>query len=79
MKLSISLPDDTVGFIDRYAGERGVPSRSGVVQRAVSLLRAAELGEDYADAWGEWAQDTDSEAWEMTAGDGLEGPIDATR
>lgn len=70
MKLSVSLPDDDVEFIDQYATEHGVGSRSGVVQRAVSLLRASELGDDYIAAWGEWEL-SDAEAWGTTVGDGL--------
>jgi Arc/MetJ-type ribon-helix-helix transcriptional regulator len=70
MKLSVSLPDDDVEFIDRYAREHAVGSRSGVVQRALSLLRANELGEDYAAASDEW-ESSEAEVWEETAADGL--------
>lgn len=70
VKLSVSIADDDVEFIDKYAGEHGVESRSGVVQRAVSLLRASELGTDYEAAWAEWAG-SDADAWDETAGDGL--------
>jgi Arc/MetJ-type ribon-helix-helix transcriptional regulator len=70
VKLSVSLPDDDVAFIDEYAKEHEVESRSGVVQRALLLLRANELGPDYAAAWDEW-DSTEAEAWEVTAADGL--------
>ena len=70
MKLSISLPDDDVEFIDAYAAEHGVESRSGVLQRAVSILRATDLGQDYVAAWDEWAA-SDAEPWEGVTGDGL--------
>lgn len=70
MKLSVSIPDEDVEFIDRYASEHAVPSRSGVVKRALFLLRANELGEFYAEAWDEWTK-ADGDAWEATAGDGL--------
>ncbi len=73
MKLSVSVSEDDVEFIDRYANEHGVSSRSGVVQRAMSLLRATELGDDYAGAWDEWAAE-DGELWDRTSGDGLEVP-----
>jgi Arc/MetJ-type ribon-helix-helix transcriptional regulator len=71
MKLSVSIPDDDVEFIDLYAGEHGLASRSGVVQRALSLLRASELGDDYAAAWLEW-ESTEADLWNATAADGLE-------
>lgn len=70
MKLSMSIPEDDVEFIDRYASNHGVGSRSGVLQRAVALLRASELGDDYAAAWSEWDR-TDGNEWEITATDGL--------
>lgn len=70
MKLSVSIPDEDVVFIDRYATEHAVRSRSGVVRRALSLLRANELGEAYAEAWTDWAN-SDDDAWDSTAGDGV--------
>jgi Arc/MetJ-type ribon-helix-helix transcriptional regulator len=71
MKLSISLPDDDVEFLDAYASAQGVASRSAVVHRAVRLLRAAELGPAYEDAFTEWEQSGAAGAWEATAADGL--------
>jgi Arc/MetJ-type ribon-helix-helix transcriptional regulator len=71
VKLSVSIPDEIVDFIDRYAEDHGVESRSGVVQRAVSLLRASELGADYEAAWADWAE-SDASAWDATAADGVD-------
>ena len=71
MKLSVSLPDEDVEFLDQYARNRGYESRSAVVHKAVRLLRAAELGDDYAGAWEEWSDSSDGEAWEAVVGDGL--------
>lgn len=72
MKLSVSLPDEDVEFLDAYARARGYDSRSSVLHKAVRLLRASELGGDYEEAWSEWAAE-DAEAWETTTGDGLGG------
>lgn len=78
MKLSVSLPSGDVEFLDKYAADHGVESRSGVVQRAVVLLRASELGDDYAAAWDEWEASGDG-AWDSAVGDGLGGAgADAT-
>ncbi|MBA2730525.1 MAG: ribbon-helix-helix protein, CopG family [Euzebyaceae bacterium] len=71
MKLSVSLPDQDIGFIDAYACEQGGASRSAVIREAVSLLRASQLGPDYAHAWDEWADSDDRDAWESTLADGL--------
>ena len=53
MKLSVSLPEEDVEFLDEYARTQGYDSRSAVVHKAVRLLRASELGNAYADAWDE--------------------------
>lgn len=71
MKVTVSLPSDDIAFLDAYASKRGLDSRSAAVQRAIRLLRTAELGDDYAEAWQEWATSGDAKAWEPTAGDGL--------
>lgn len=72
MKLSVSLSDEDVEFLDRYATEHGVDSRSAVVHRAVSLLRVNELGDDYVAAWAEW-DSSEGDAWDSAIGDGLSG------
>lgn len=71
MKLSVSLPDEDVEFLDAYARSRGYGSRSAVVQAAVRMLRSAKLGEAYAEAWNEWAGSGDGDAWEAATGDGM--------
>lgn len=71
MKLSVSLPDEDVGFLDAYAEHQGIASRSAVVLKAVRLLRASELGPAYEDAWGEWSRRGEEELWEATSSDGL--------
>lgn len=71
MKVSVSLPSDDIAFLDAYASERGLDSRSAAVQRAIRLLRTAELGAAYAEAWQEWVSSGEAEAWEPTVGDGL--------
>lgn len=70
MKLSISLPDEDVDFLDEYTADHGMPSRSAAVHKAVRLLRASGLGAAYEDAWADWAADGESDLWEPTAGDG---------
>jgi Arc/MetJ-type ribon-helix-helix transcriptional regulator len=72
MKLSVSLPDDDVEFLDRYARERRVDSRSAVVHRAITALRSAELGAAYESAWAEWDESGDGELWERAASDAIE-------
>jgi Arc/MetJ-type ribon-helix-helix transcriptional regulator len=71
VKLSISLPPADVEFLDSYTQHHGFDSRSAAVQRAIRLLRAAELGDEYEAAWDEWEKSGDADLWEVTAGDGL--------
>jgi len=71
MKLSVSLPDEDVEFLDAYASAHATPSRSAVLQEAIRMLRLRDLGEAYRDAWDEWSSSEDAALWDATAGDGL--------
>jgi Arc/MetJ-type ribon-helix-helix transcriptional regulator len=71
MKLTVSLPDDDIDFLDGYAREHGIQSRSAAVQRAIRLLRASQLESAYGAAWQEWSEAGDADAWGVTTGDGL--------
>lgn len=71
MKVSVSLPDDDVEFLDAYAESQGFASRSAVLHKAVRLLRASELGAAYEEAWATWAASDDSAIWDSATGDGL--------
>ncbi|GAA3474001.1 type II toxin-antitoxin system antitoxin MazE9 [Nonomuraea roseola] len=71
MKLSVSLPEEDVAFLDEYAEETGEKSRSAALHAAIALLRAAKLEESYAIAFSEWDQSEDSELWDSTVGDGV--------
>jgi len=70
MKVSVSLPGDDVEFLDTYAREQGLDSRSAALHRAVRLLRTAELAGTYEAAWDEWATAGEAELWDSTTGDG---------
>ncbi|MGO9962038.1 MAG: ribbon-helix-helix domain-containing protein [Acidimicrobiales bacterium] len=70
MKVSVSLPEEDVVFLDAYVDSQGFASRSAVVHKAVRLLRASELGPAYEDAFGEWSRD-EADVWESTVADGL--------
>jgi Arc/MetJ-type ribon-helix-helix transcriptional regulator len=74
MKLSVSLPDEDVEFLDAYAGTHGIESRSAAVHKAVGLLRASELEAAYEAAFDEWTASGEAELWEFTVGDGLDAP-----
>jgi Arc/MetJ-type ribon-helix-helix transcriptional regulator len=69
MKVSISLPDTDVAFLDRYARTQKIDSRSAAILRAVRLLQATELGEAYAEAWQDWTKSEDGALWDAIADD----------
>jgi Arc/MetJ-type ribon-helix-helix transcriptional regulator len=71
MKLSVSLPDDDVEFLDAYAASSGVANRSAALHRAVRLLRASSLGPSYEAAWLEWSSNDDAGVWDTLVDDGL--------
>jgi Arc/MetJ-type ribon-helix-helix transcriptional regulator len=76
VKLSVSLPDEDVTFLDEYAARAGTGSRSAVIHRAIGLLRSANLEEAYARAWDEWETGEDAALWDTTVADGI---LDAAR
>lgn len=69
MKVSVSLPDDDVEFLDDYATRPGVGSRSAALQAAVRLLRASQLRVAYEQAWDEWESTDDAALWDSPVGD----------
>ncbi|MDH3731303.1 MAG: ribbon-helix-helix domain-containing protein [Acidimicrobiia bacterium] len=69
MKLSVSIPEEDVEFLDTYAKIHRISSRSAAVQQAIRLLRASELTEAYAAAFTEWADGDDGVAWDVTTAD----------
>ena len=64
MKLSVSLPDGDVAYLDACAQAHG-QSRSAVLHDAVRALRAAELGGCYEDAWETWESSGEADAWDV--------------
>lgn len=71
MKLSISLSEEEVAILDRYADAAGLNSRSAAIQRAIRMLGDPALDDAYAAAWDEWEASGDAEAWETSVADGL--------
>lgn len=71
MKISVSVPDEDVEFLDEYARKRQLNSRSAVLHKAIRLLRASELGAAYEDAWSEWSEAGEDELWGTATADGL--------
>ncbi len=71
MKVSVSLPEEDVGFLDSCARSQSCPSRSADLHKAVRALRGAEVGPAYEDAFMGWEESGNASVWEMAAGDGV--------
>jgi len=71
MKMSVSLPEEDVEFLDTYVRDHAADSRSAALHEAVNLLRAAQLAGAYEDAWASWESSDDAEVWDTTVADGL--------
>jgi len=71
VKLSVSLSDEDVAVLDRYADAAGLSSRSAAIQRAIRMLGDPELDDAYATAWEEWEASGDAADWETTLSDGI--------
>lgn len=64
MKLSVSLPDDECEFLDQCVADGLYPSRSAVLLRALRLLKSADLGKMYAEAFEEWDLSDEGKLWD---------------
>jgi Arc/MetJ-type ribon-helix-helix transcriptional regulator len=71
MKISVSLPQEDVEFVDAYAARTAADSRSAVIHAAIELLRQAQLEQEYAEAFAEWDGSEDAGSWDRFSGDGL--------
>lgn len=67
MKLIVRLPEGDVRFLDSFAVEHGMRSRSAVLHHAIGLLRTADLESAYEAAFDEWATDDAAAAWDVTS------------
>lgn len=70
MKVSVSLPEEDIDFVDRYARDVGT-TRSGAMHEAVQLLRRRDLASDYEAAHDEWVTSGEADIWAAVTGDGL--------
>jgi len=71
MKVSISLPEEDLEFLDAYVQAQGLGSRSAALHKAVRLLRGSELTGSYEESFVAWAASEDATDWGTTVSDGL--------
>lgn len=70
-KVSLSLAEDDIAYLDTETLEGRFASRSAAVQEAVRLLRESRLADAYAEAFGEWRDAGDELAWDAAMPDGI--------
>jgi antitoxin ParD1/3/4 len=68
-KLSVSLPSELAGFVEKYRKASGLKSRSQVFEEALKLLRSRDLENAYREA-SEHDERT-NRAWDTAVADGL--------
>ncbi|MBK5238523.1 MAG: hypothetical protein JJE28_05355 [Actinomycetales bacterium] len=66
MKISVSLPDDDVAFLDEVSKSAPFDSRSAALHEAIKLMRVEQLKDAYTKADAEWYSSWD--AWTPTLG-----------
>jgi Arc/MetJ-type ribon-helix-helix transcriptional regulator len=66
MKISVSIPEEDVRFLD----EQGA-NRSATIHEAVALLRDRKLTEQYVEAFDQWENSPEARLWDTTTADGL--------
>ncbi len=58
-KISISLPEEWLRYLEEYRRHHGAETRSEVVVRALQALREAELADGYRQMARDYAQEAD--------------------
>jgi len=71
MKLSVSLPESDVRFLDAYSETASLDSRSAAIQAAVQQLRESLLAREYEQMFSDPSYLREAAVWDVTTADGL--------
>lgn len=69
----MSLDNQDVAFLDSYAREHHCPSRSAALAQAIRALRESTLVDAYTNAFREFAESGELDAWDAATSDGMNG------
>jgi Arc/MetJ-type ribon-helix-helix transcriptional regulator len=72
MKVSVSIPDDDLAFLESQIAEGRFPNRSAAIHGAIRSLRTRHLESQYAEAAKDWRESGEEGAWEVTLADGVD-------
>lgn len=70
-KISVSLSEDDLAFLDGEALTGAFANRSAAVQEGIRLLRESRLADAYAEAFGEWHDTGEEDIWHAASADGV--------
>lgn len=73
MKISISVEEKDLTFLDKHANDHSLGNRSAAMRRAIDALRKEELAWQYEQAFTEWEGSEDQKFWDRFSGDGIDG------
>jgi len=73
VKVSLSLTDDDVRFLDERSRGGGYASRSAVVADAIRAMRMADVVDMYVEDFKAWEESGEARLWDLAASDGLDG------
>lgn len=71
MKVSVSIPEQDLRFLDDYVVDKGLGSRSAGVHEAIGALRQMALTLEAEQAIVDWYDSGEAEVWDVTVADGL--------
>ncbi|MFM9878046.1 MAG: type II toxin-antitoxin system ParD family antitoxin [Rhodoglobus sp.] len=71
MKVSVSLSDEDLDFVDEQTQAGIFSSRSAALQAGIRLLRERQYTDSYAAAWDEWDASADAVLWDGPSADGV--------
>lgn len=75
MKVSVSIPEQDLRFLDDFVADKGLGSRSAGVHEAIGALRHMALSLEAEQAIAEWYDSGEAEVWDVTVADGLESDV----
>lgn len=71
MRIRVSLVEQDIEFLDRFAALARLGSRSAAIRQAIRALRVADSRVAYESAWEEFEPAGEPALWDSTVGDGM--------
>jgi Arc/MetJ-type ribon-helix-helix transcriptional regulator len=72
MKVSVSITEDDVVYLESQIASGRFATRSAAMHAAIKLMRTRDLEAQYAAAAHDWRESGDGAAWDAANADGLD-------